>query len=158
MSRKRKMSKRKQIEMNDVEVAEFLRAGRTMNVATNGREGYPHLVAMWYGFLDDKPAFWTYGKSQKIRNLERDNRITCLIETGESYDQLRGVMLVGRGEIITDRELVMKVGASVYERYNGTLTDETRPQVEHMGRKRVAVRIDIERVVSWDHRKLGGVY
>jgi PPOX class probable F420-dependent enzyme len=152
------MSKRKQIEMSDTEVAEFLRDGRTMNVATNGRDGYPHLVAMWYGFLDGKPAFWTYAKSQKIRNLERDNRITCLIETGESYDQLRGVMLVGRGEIITDRELVMQVGASVYQRYNGPLTDEARPQVEYMGRKRAAVRIDIERVVSWDHRKLGSAY
>ena len=152
------MSKRKQIEMSDAEVAEFLRDGRTMNVATNGREGYPHLVAMWYGFLDDTPVFWTYAKSQKIRNLERDHRITCLIETGDRYDQLRGVMLVGRGEIITDRELVMKVGQSVYERYNGPLTDAARPQIEYMGRKRVAVRIAIERVVSWDHRKLGGAY
>ena len=158
MGQRGNMSKRKQIEMSEAEVAEFLRDGRTMSVATNGRAGYPHLVAMWYGFLDGKPAFWTYGKSQKIRNLERDNRITCLIETGASYDQLRGVMLVGRGEIITDRELVMKVGESVYERYNGPLTARARPQVEAMGRKRVAVRIAVERVVSWDHRKLGGAY
>ena len=90
------MSKRKQIEMSEDEVAAFLRDGRTMNVATNGREGYPHLVAMWYGFSEGKPAFWTYGKSQKIRNLERDNRITCLIETGDRYDQLGGVMKNGR--------------------------------------------------------------
>lgn len=152
------MSKRKQIQMSAAEVAEFLRERHTMSVATNGREGYPHLVAMWYGFLDGKPAFWTYAKSQKIRNLERDNRITCLIEAGESYDQLRGVMLVGRGEILADREAVMQVGESIYERYNGPLTDETRPLVEHMGRKRVAVLIEVERVVSWDHRKLGGAY
>ena len=150
------MSKRKQIEMSDAEVAQFLREGHTMSVATNGRDGYPHLVAMWYGFLDGKPAFWTYARSQKTRNLERDNRITCMIEDGKSYDQLRGVMLAGRATIFRDAETVMKVGASVYERYNGPLTDETRPMVQLMGRKRVAVCIEVERVVSWDHRKLDG--
>jgi len=111
---------------------------------------------MWYGFFDGKPAFWTYARSQKTRNLERDNRITCMVEAGESYDQLRGVMLVGRATILRDAEAVMQVGESVYERYNGPITDETRPLVAHMGRKRVAVCIEVERVVSWDHRKLDG--
>src|SRR5207253_5866924 len=86
------MSKRKQIEMSDTEVAQFLNERHTMSVATNGRDSYPHLVAMWYGFLDGKPAFWTYARSQKTRNLERDNRITCMIEDGDSYATLRGVM------------------------------------------------------------------
>ena len=150
------MSKRKQIEMSDTEVAQLLSECHTMSVATNGRDGYPHLVAMWYGFFDGKPAFWTYARSQKTRNLERDNRITCMIEDGDSYATLRGVMLVGRATIFRDTETVMKVGESVYERYNGPLTDETRPLVQHMGRKRIAVCIEVERVVSWDHRKLDG--
>ncbi|HJQ27516.1 MAG TPA: TIGR03618 family F420-dependent PPOX class oxidoreductase [Blastocatellia bacterium] len=150
------MNKRKQIEMTDVEVAAFLNERHTMSVATNGRDGFPHLMAMWYGFLDGKPAFWTYGRSQKVRNLERDDRVTVMIEDGESYATLRGVMLAGRATIYHDTETVMKVGASVYERYNGPLTAETRPLVAHMGRKRVAVCIEVERVVSWDHRKLDG--
>ena len=150
------MSKRKQIEMSDTEVAQFLNERHTMSVATNGRDSYPHLVAMWYGFLDGKPAFWTYARSQKTRNLERDNRITCMIEDGDSYAALRGVMLVGRATIFRDVETVMKVGENLYERYNGALTNETRPLVEHMSRKRVAVCIEVERVVSWDHHKLDG--
>ena len=150
------MSKRKQIEMSEAEVARFLDERHTMSVATNGRDGFPHLVAMWYGFLDGKPAFWTYAKSQKTRNLERDDRITCMIEDGDTYATLRGVMLVGRATIFRDIETVMKVGESVYERYNGPLTDQTRTVVRHMGRKRVAVCIEVERVVSWDHRKLDG--
>lgn len=150
------MSKRKQIEMSEAEVAAFLRERHTMSVATNGRDGYPHVMAMWYGFVEDKPAFWTYARSQKIRNLERDNRITCMIEDGTTYATLRGVMLSGRAVILRDGETVMRVGESVYERYNGPLTEETRPLVQYMGRKRVAVCIEVERVVSWDHRKLDG--
>ena len=150
------MSKRKQIEMSEAEVFAFLNEGHTMSVATNGRDGYPHVMAMWYGFLDGKPAFWTYAKSQKIRNLERDDRITLMVEDGDTYAALRGVMLAGRARVYRDAETVMKVGESVYERYNGPVTEQTRPVVEHMGRKRVAVCIEVERVVSWDHRKLAG--
>jgi PPOX class probable F420-dependent enzyme len=150
------MSKRKQIEMSEAEVAEFLSGRHTMSVATNGRDGFPHLVAMWYGFLDGKPAFWTYARSQKTRNLERDDRITLMVEDGDTYATLRGVMLAGRATICRDAETVMRVGENVYERYNGPLTDEARPLVAHMGRKRVAVCIEVERVVSWDHRKLDG--
>ncbi|MBV9040329.1 MAG: PPOX class F420-dependent oxidoreductase [Acidimicrobiia bacterium] len=142
--------------MTPEEVDTFLHERHTMSVATIGADGRPHVVAMWYGFLDGKPAFWTYGKSQKVRNLERDNRVSVMIEDGDTYATLRGVMLAGRATIYDDTETVMKVGASVYERYNGPLTVETRPLVAQMGRKRVAVCIEVERVISWDHRKLDG--
>ncbi|HKP12837.1 MAG TPA: TIGR03618 family F420-dependent PPOX class oxidoreductase [Blastocatellia bacterium] len=142
--------------MSAAEVAAFLNERHTMSVATNGRDGYPHVMAMWYGFLDGKPAFWTYAKSQKVRNLERDDRITLMVEDGDTYATLRGVMLTGRARIFRDAGTVMKVGESVHERYNGPVTEQTRPAVEQMGRKRVAVCIEVERVVSWDHRKLSG--
>ncbi|MGB0385090.1 MAG: pyridoxamine 5'-phosphate oxidase family protein [Ardenticatenaceae bacterium] len=148
------MSQRDKIRMSEEEVAAFLSGRQTMSVATNGKDGFPHVVAMWYGFLDGAPAFWTYRKSQKIRNLERDNRMTCLVEAGEGYNELRGVMLKGRGVIVEDKIEVLKVGESVYERYTGPLTDAARPALEYMGRKRVAVRIEVEEVASWDHRKL----
>ena len=148
------MSQRNKIRMSEEEVATFLSERHTMSVATNGKDGFPHVVAMWYGFLHGKPAFWTYRKSQKIRNLERDDRMTCLVEAGEGYNELRGVMLKGRGVILQDKTEVLKVGESVYERYTGTLTDAARPVLEYMARKRVAVRIEVEEVASWDHRKL----
>ena len=144
--------------MSDAEVDEYLHGRHTMNVATYNHDGTIHLVAMWYGFLDGKPAFWTYGKSQKILNLKRDPRITCLIETGEAYEQLRGVELVGTGVVIEDRETVMQIGRDVFVRYWGEMNDAAAAGVEQMGAKRFAVRIDVERVVSWDHSKLGGVY
>lgn len=152
------MSRRDLIKMTEAEVAEFLSGRHTMNVATIGKDGRPHLVAMWYGFLGDKTAWWTYGRSQKVLNLRRDPRITCLVETGETYDQLRGVELVGIGTILEDRDDVMTVGRSVFERYTGPWTDAAEGGVAAMGAKRVAVRIDVESVVSWDHTKLGGTY
>jgi PPOX class probable F420-dependent enzyme len=144
--------------MSEDEIDEFLQGRHTMNVATLGKDGHPHLVAMWYGFLDGVPAFWTYGKSQKIVNLRRDPRLTCLVEDGETYDQLRGVELVGTGELIEDPDVVMQLGINLYERYTGPYEDNVRPYLEKTAAKRVVVRIDVRDVVSWDHRKLGGVY
>jgi nitroimidazol reductase NimA-like FMN-containing flavoprotein (pyridoxamine 5'-phosphate oxidase superfamily) len=101
-------SRRDQIKMSPAEVDEFLAGRRTMNVATNGPSGYPHVVAMWYGFVDRKPAFWTFGRSQKIVNLRRDDRLSALIEDGDTYEMLRGVELVGRGRIVDDRDASSK--------------------------------------------------
>jgi PPOX class probable F420-dependent enzyme len=144
--------------MSPAEVDAFLGETHTMVVATIGPDGRPHVVAMWYGFLDGAPAFWTYARSQKVVNLRRDPRITCLVEEGTDYAELRGVELVGEGRVIDDHDAVLAVGASVYDRHTGPWTEEARPIVEAMGAKRVAVRIDVERAVSWDHRKLGGGY
>lgn len=153
------MSRRDAIRMTDEEVDAFLAERHTMNVATLGPDGRPHLVAMWYGFFEDgAPGFWTYGRSQKIVNLRRDPRITCLVEAGETYDQLRGVELVADGVVVEDREEVLQLGASVVDRYSGPYTPEGRPTLEKAGAKRVAVRLEVRDVVSWDHRKLGGTY
>src|SRR3546814_18429078 len=91
------MSRRDQIRMTDEEVAEFLSGRHTMNVATANHDGTIHLVAMWYAVLDGDPVFWTFGKSQKIRNLERAQGTTCLVESGEEYEDLRGGESGGRG-------------------------------------------------------------
>jgi PPOX class probable F420-dependent enzyme len=145
--------------MSDSEIEEFLRGRHTMSVATHGKDGAIHLVAMWYAFLDGKPAFWTYAKSQKIQNLRRDPRITVLVEDGEQYSQLRGVEIAGRATIIDDPDTVVTLGLGIAERYQGiTASDDMRPMIARQAAKRIAVRIDAERVVSWDHSKLGGVY
>jgi PPOX class probable F420-dependent enzyme len=153
------MKRRDVIRMSDDEVATFLQGRHTMNVATVNHDGSIHLVAMWYGFLaDGRPGFWTYGRSQKVLNLERNPQLTCLVETGEEYEQLQGVELVGRGELLTDRERIMELGRSVFGRYIGTWSDEMQPYLDKTGAKRVGVAIDVTRTVSWDHRKLGGSY
>lgn len=152
------MKRRDQIRMSDAEVHAFLGGRHTMNVATINHDGTIHLVAMWYGFFDDRPAFWTYGRSQKIRNLERDPRITCLVEAGEVYEELRGVELVGTAKLRTSWDDVMAIGRSVFERYSGPWSDELQPVLDRVGAKRVGVVIDGARVVSWDHRKLDGTY
>ena len=153
------MSRRDQIRMTEGEVEAFLAERHTMDVATIGPDGRPHLVAMWYGFFaDGSLGFWTYGRSQKIVNLRRDRRLTCLVEAGEEYAELRGVELVCDGTVVDDREEVLDIGASVFDRYSGPYTPEARPLLEQMGAKRAAVRIEVLDVVSWDHRKLGGTY
>lgn len=152
------MSRRDQIRMTDEEVAAFLEEGRTLQVATIGGDGMPHLVAMWYGMLDGRVAFWTYGRSQKVADLRRDPKIGCLVEMGETYDQLRGVQIRGRAEVVEDRDGVERVGEIVYGRYTGPVDDAAREALAVIGAKRVAIVVEPERVVSWDHRKLGGAY
>jgi hypothetical protein len=110
---------------------------------------------MWYAVLDGTIWFETKARSQKAQNLRRDDRITCMIEDGLTYDSLRGVSIEGRGAIVDDPDELWRVGVSVWERYSGPYTEEMRPFVEVMLHKRVAVRVDPERIRSWDHHKLG---
>ncbi|WP_448221503.1 pyridoxamine 5'-phosphate oxidase family protein [Gordonia iterans] len=154
-------NQRSQIVMTDDEIADFVRRNRTATMATVGRDGQPHLVAMWYGLLDSPdggpiPEVWfeTKAKSQKAVNLRRNPRITVSIEDGLTYDTLRGIAIEGFATIYDDEEHCLAAGISVWERYNGPYTDELRPAVEAMMHKRVAVRVVPERVRSWDHRKL----
>ena len=153
-------SKRGNITMTDDEVAAYLDDQRILNVATIGPSGHPHLVAMWYAILDGKVTFWTFGKSQKAVNLRRDPKMTGLVESGDSYNQLKGVELVGNGRLVEDFDAVLRIGLAVAVRYNGegAASDEARPFIEAQARKRVGVVFDVERTVSWDHTKLGGGY
>ena len=148
-------NQRAQIRMTDAEVAEFIRRSRTATLATIGPSGVPHVVAMWYGVLDGVILFETKAKSQKVQNLRRDDRLTCMIEDGLTYDTLRGVSIEGRGAILDDPEAIWAVGVSVWERYHGPYSDEVKPLVEYMMRKRIVIRVEVDRVRSWDHRKLG---
>src|SRR5690606_39864811 len=107
------MSRRDQIRMSAEEIDEFLSGRHTMNVASFNHDGTIHLVAMWYAVLDGDPVFWTYGRSQKIKNLERDPRITVLVESGEEYAELRGVELVGRAEVLREKADVLAIGEAV---------------------------------------------
>lgn len=153
-------SKRSQIEMSEAEVAAYLDEVRVMNIATNSPTGHPHLVAMWYAMLDGKPAFWTFGKSQKIMNIRRDPRITALVESGQQYSELRGVELVGIARIVEDVDEIVRIGATVAERYNGpvAVSEPGMQFIRKQAEKRLGVVIDVSKIVSWDHTKLGGTY
>jgi hypothetical protein len=167
------VSRRKQIEMSDQEVAEFLARERTVTCATIGPRGWPHLMPLWY-VLHETPEgepgprawAWTYGRSQKVRNLERDPRATLQVEAGEEYAQLRGVML--ECEVIIHRELetVAPLGEAILLRNSvprgqeppAELPEEARAAVEAQAAKRVGLEFVERRRASWNHRKLGGVY
>ena len=149
------VNQRQQIVMSDEEITQFLTEQRVVTLATISPSGQPHLVAMWYAVIDGVVWFETKAKSQKAVNLRRDGRVTVMVETGNTYDTLRGVALEGRATIVDDADALWAVGVNVWERYNGPYSEEVRPMVEFMLAKRVAVRIDVERTRSWDHRKLG---
>ena len=129
-------NQRSQIAMSDDEVVEFLEQQRVVNIATVGPTGMPHVVAMWYAVVDGAIWFETKAKSQKVVNLRRDPRISCLLEAGHTYDTLRGVELEGTAEIVEDPDELWAVGVSVWERYNGPYSDEVKPLVEFMLNKR----------------------
>jgi PPOX class probable F420-dependent enzyme len=152
------MSRRDLIRMTGEEIRVFLQEQRTLQVATIDHDGWPHLIAMWYVIINDQIAFWTYAKSQKVVNLRRDNRLTCLVETGERYDELRGVLIKGRAIISDDRETVQRIGEAIWEHMAGPLNENTRRMVEAQAAKRVAILVEPVEIVSWDHRKLGGSY
>ena len=145
--------------MSQGEVDAFLEAQRVVICATNGADGWPHLMPLWYAIRDGELWAWTYAKSQKVRNLERDDRATLQIEDGAQYQELRGVMLHTRAAIHRDLEVVSGTGAEIFERYGGIAAGpEALEAVRAQATKRVALQFVTERVASWDHGKLGGVY
>ena len=140
--------------MTSEEVAAFLAAERVLTVATLGRDGWPHLMPLWYVVRAGECWAWTYAKSQKVRNLERDPRCTLQVEAGDRYDQLRGVMIKAECELIRDPEAVAALGLEVYERYGGPLSDEARAAALRQAPKRIAMRFVARETATWDHGKL----
>ena len=151
------MSQRDRIRMSDNEIESFLAAARKLQVASINPDGTPHLVTMYYTLLDGDLAFWTYGKAQKTVNLRRDPRITCLVEDGVAYGELRGVTVYGEAELIEDYERVVDFGRALTARYPevfGADAEALRPFVEQQAHKRTVVRVRPKRTASWDHAKL----
>jgi PPOX class probable F420-dependent enzyme len=143
--------------MSEDEIAVLLHQGRDLQVATNGRDGYPHLTTLWYALVGGLVTFRSFTKSQRIVNLRRDSRLTVLVEAGEEYDDLRGVMIQGTAELDTDPDRVMSTYLAVTRRMQGP--DVAVEAVEAMfGRfrdKNTVVTVQPDRVISWDHRKGG---
>jgi PPOX class probable F420-dependent enzyme len=144
------MSRRGEIAMSEPEVLAFLESQRTVTCATLGRDGWPHLMPLWYVVRDGECWAWTYGKSQKVRNLQRDSRCTLQIEAGDSYFELRGVMIKAACAIHRDPEVVTSVGNELSARYG-----DGSPVDARQAAKRVALQFVSSHVASFDHRKLG---
>ena len=149
------------VKMTDAEVEEFLRSNLKVQVASLGKEGEPHLSTLFYVVQDGRIAFWTYGRSQKIVNLERDPRVSALVEDGTDYFELRGVSISGTAEIVRDPEGIFEIGSQVATRMVGArdfaeLGDLGRAEVERQATKRVGVVIHADTVATWDHGKMKG--
>jgi PPOX class probable F420-dependent enzyme len=154
-------SKRDQIKLSPEEVTEFLAAERVMNVAEYGPDGWPHLTALWYVMRGSDPWCWTYAKSQKVKNLERDDRATVLVESGNEYSELKGVMLKTRARIERDTDKIIDFAEELFEKYQGTQpgAEGMRDALRGQAVKRVAIRFEVVETVTWDHSKLAaGVY
>lgn len=149
-------NRRGDIAMTPDEVATFLSEGRrSLVMATMGPRGWPHLMPMWFITRGDDLLVWTYAKSQKVRNLERDERATVQVEDGSNYDALRGVMIEARAEIVRDESAVHAIAVEIYDRYEGGTSPDEREALLRQARKRVALRFRPVRTTSWDHSKLG---
>lgn len=150
-------NQRADVVMSEAEIAGFLAASRVATIATLGPTGHPHLVAMWFGVIDGKLYFETKAKSQKAVNLRRNPIVSCSVEAGDSYDQLRGVAIEGAAVLLDDTtsDEYWAAAVNIWERYQGPYTEDVRPFVELMMNKRIVIRVEPRRVRSWDHRKLG---
>jgi hypothetical protein len=154
------VSRRDQIKMTAAEIAAFLDEQRIVVVATNGRDGFPHQMPLWYVVRDGELWGWTYAKSQKVRNLERDPRATTCIESGVRYDELRGVMCKTRVVLHRELEVVAGIGADLFARYAaGSVDDSFLDAARAQAPKRVGLQFVVEgEPATWDHGKLGGTY
>lgn len=144
------------IRMNEDEIAALLDECQSLQVATLDKDGAPHLTTVWFAYGDGTYLFETYGKSQKVVNLRRDPRVAVLAEQGTSYDQLRGVSVQGRAEIVDAGEpLLALMQAIVARNHKGLDAAEVAKIAAAMAEKRVVVVVRPKKVISWDHRKLG---
>ena len=150
-------SRRDQITMSDDELREFLAQHRVVTCATIGPNGRPHLMPLWYAVDGVVLKGWTYAKSQKAKNLERDPRATLQVEAGEQYHELRGVMMECDVEIERDPAGVAGYGRALFARFDAT-GPEVDAMIDNQAPKRIGLTFTPTRTVSWDHRKLGGVY
>ncbi len=153
------MSGRDAVRMSEAEVADFLGANNKVQVATVNPDGAPHLTTLFYVVRDGRIAFWTYGRSQKVRNLERDPRITCLVEDGEDYFELRGVSISGTAEFIRDHDELLDLGTAVAMRMVGVddpaaLGEIGTDMVAKQALKRVGLVVTPTTVATWDHSKM----
>ena len=147
------------VRLTDAELEEFLGSNIKVQVATNGPDGHPHLTTLFYVMVDGQMFFWTYGKSQKIQNLRRDPRVTCLVEDGTDYFELRGATINGLARLVEDYDQLVQLGGRVAsvmaglgeEGDLGELGDQI---VAQQARKRVGVIVEPEKIASWDHRKM----
>jgi PPOX class probable F420-dependent enzyme len=154
-------SRRDQIKLTDSEQRELLETERVVTVASLGPRGFPHLMPLWYVLRDGEIWVWTYAKSQKVKNLERDPRCTLLVETGEEYQELRGVMIEAEAELIRDTDRVYEFGVELTVRYTegiDSIEGDAAAGLQAQAPKRVAIHFHPQRVATWDHRKLGGTY
>lgn len=153
--------RRDQIVLSPAEIAAYLDESRTLIAATNGPRGLPHVMPLWFVMRGDEPWAWTFAKSQKTVNLERDPRATLLVEDGESYELLRGVQIECDVELIRDPAAVRDFAVELFTRYtepDGDLPTEVLMMIDAQLPKRIALRYTPTRYASWDHRKLSGGY
>ena len=154
-------SRRDQIKLTEAEQAELLESERVVVVSSIGPRGWPHSMPMWFTVRDGELWVWTFAKSQKVRNLERDPRATLLVEAGVEYTELRGIQIEAEAELIRDLPTVAEFGRELAIRYSDgidSLGDEAAAALEAQAAKRVAIRFVPTRTATWDHRKLGGTY
>ena len=151
--------KRDLIRMTDAEIWPFIESRQSLQVATLNKDGSVQLTTLWFAVVDGAIVFETFTKSQKIVNLKRDPRIAVLVEDGTTYDQLRGVSINARAELVDDPAEVERYAAHIVRKNNPEVPPEMVPQAAKMiAQKRTVVVIRPERIASWDHRKLGGIY
>jgi PPOX class probable F420-dependent enzyme len=154
-------SRRDQIKLSDADQRDLIETERTVVVSSLGPRGWPHVMPLWYVPRDGEIWIWTYAKSQKVKNLERDPRATLLIETGFEYGELRGVQIEAEAELIRDAGPVVEFAKELTIRYGEgieSVEGDAAAALEAQAPKRVAIHFHPKRVASWDHRKLGGTY
>jgi len=152
------MKRRDAIQMTAPERDAFLQKHQTIVLSSIDHRGYPHSVAMWYVMDEGRALMTTYAKSQKTLNIQRNPKVALLAEVGATYDTLKGVLIRGHAEVSNDLDACVRTLKRIQQKMTGSMPEGIDEALQHQARKRVLITVHPERVSSWDHTKLGGVY
>ena len=134
--------------MTDQEVKAFLDTKPGWIVlSTIGRQGYPHSVPLGYFRLGDDIYIGCRAGTQKVKYIERNPKVSLLLESGSTRQDIKGVLIQGHATVHTAPETRLRLSREA-ARLRGVAEDalphEPRPGV-------VYIQVEPRRIISWDY-------
>ena len=148
------MNRQKSIRLTPQEQEAFLKEGRTMVLCTIDKDGFPHAVAMAYMVKDECIYMTSFRKAQKVVNIRRNPKVAVMVESGKKYNELKGLMIRGRCEILEDDDEVWKVMREIRAFQGESVPAPASALLQERAKKRAVLKITPEKISSWDHSKL----
>ena len=104
---------------------EFLKTQKILRLSTIDKNNFPHITPVWYIFSGKKIYIGTDTKSQKIKNLEKNNHVSFCVDVGVNAPNIYGVMGQGIANIILEMPKAKKIAKKILLKYFKTLENKS---------------------------------